>query len=125
MNAFALITAVTVAATWAQVRRPTLRQQRIACCGGVQLLTCVGGRAGVSSTSAFRPLVLRHNGTAWSAVPSPATNGSAMLRAVDAASDTDAWAAGFQQGGQRSLCSVERRPVECGGQPKPESGRAQ
>lgn len=104
MKSLTFITVVMVAGTWAQVPSPNApgSNELLAAAASSPSRVWAVGRA-VSTTSTFGTLVLRHDGTAWSIVAHPAANGSAMFRAVDAPSDTDAWAAGFQQGGQRTL----------------------
>jgi len=104
IKSLTLITAWVVAATWVQVPSPNApgSNELLAAAASSSTHVWAVGRV-VAGTSAFRTLVLHHNGTAWVSVTHPAANGSAMFRAVDAPSNTDAWAAGFQQGGQRTL----------------------
>ena len=103
MNSLTLITAVTVAATWAQIPSPNAPGSNELLATSASSATHVWAVGRVVNGSTLRTLVLRHNGTAWAIVGHPAPAGNGMFRAVDAMSNNDAWAAGFQNGGTRTL----------------------
>jgi hypothetical protein len=66
--------------------------------------TWVVGESENASTGAQAPLVLHWNGTAWSAVSTPAPSGSTpnwLFKSVAASSASDAWAVGEQSSGTK------------------------
>jgi hypothetical protein len=68
----------------------------------------VGTFRGPSST-AYKTLIERFDGTSWRAVPSPNVGASSNeLNAVSADSSTDAWTAGFEFSGSANRTLIER-----------------
>ena len=103
MKSSTLITAVVVAASWAQVPSPNAPGSNELLAAAASSSAHVWAVGRVVTGNSFRTLVLRHDGNTWAIVPHPVPAGNGMFRAVDAPSNNDAWAAGFQNGGTRSL----------------------